>query len=224
MSQILSFPAPVGRAGPRSAPAPDPSQATLSEVWASSPADAGVAGFVLAAIRRDGPVLWVQDRLSTREAGAPFAASLRRPVIHVRPRRLADGLQALEAGLGCPALSAVIGEVWGDAPRLDFTATKRLALRAERGGVPCWIVRRAAAPGLSAARTRWRIGSLPSAPDRWDDRAPGAPRWRAELFRSADGRVGSWIAVHDRATDRLRLVPEAGDGPLDEAAPGAVAG
>ena len=216
MSQIISFPALARRTGPPApvARAPDPAKAILSEVWAAAPSDAGVAGFVLAALSRPGPVLWVQDRLCALEAGTPYARSLRRPVVHVRPRRLADALQAMETGLGCPALAGVIGEVWGDALRVDFTATKRLALRAEAAGVPCWLIRRAAAPALSAARARWRVASLPSAPDPWDDRAPGAPRWRAELFRWRHGRPGTWVATYDGTSDRLRLVPAAGDGPV----------
>lgn len=228
MPQIFPFPnRPSGRAAPDASDAsalPDPSKSTLSEAWAAS-ADAGVTRFALAALARPGPVLWVQDRLSAREGGIPYARSLGRPLIHVQAGRVADALQAMEAGLHCPALAGVIGDFWGAAPKLDFTATKRLAMRAERAGVPCWLVRRGAEPGLSAARTRWRVASLPSAPDPWDDRAPGVPRWRAELFRARDGRSGVWIGTEvagdDSETDgsphRLRLVPEACDGPVARA-------
>ena len=221
MSKILSFPVPSGRGGPLRPP--DPSRPTLSEAWATSSHDAGVAGFVLAVLERPGPILWVQDRLSLREIGTPYARSLSRPIIHVRACRVADALQAMEAGLHCGTLSGVIGDVWGEALRVDFTATKRLAMRAERAGVPCWLVRRGGAPGLSAARTRWRIASLPSAPDPWDAGAPGPARWRAELFRARDGRTGTWIATDDGARSngglegaphRLRLVPDHGDGPV----------
>ena len=216
MSQILSFPDPSGRGG--LALPPDPSRPTLSEAWSDSAGPAASA-FVLSALARPGPVLWVQDRVSGLEAGRPYAVGLRREVLLVRAGRMADALMALEMGLGCPALAAVVGEVWGEAPRLDFTATQRLALRAERAGVPCWLIRRAAAPGLSAARERWRVDPLPSAPDPWDARAPGAPRWRAELFRSRTARPGAWQAdlsgpADDRAADRLRLAPLAGDGSL----------
>ena len=46
----------------------------------------------------------------------------------------ADALWAMEQALGCADLAAVVGEVWGDPAALDFTATKRLALRAEASG------------------------------------------------------------------------------------------
>lgn len=227
MTQVLSFPDIPGQGGPVRPPdapassgaAPDPSRATLSEVWGGV-RDAGALGFALAALVRPGPVLWVQDRLSRVEMGHPQAGVLRRiyghDVIHVQANRVHDALMAMEMGLGCPALSAVLGEVWGAAPRLDFTATKRLALRAEAAGVPCWLIRRGAEPALSAARERWRVTPMPADPDPWDARAPGAPRWRAELFRSRAGRPGTWVARHepDRKTQahRLRLAPLAGDG------------
>ena len=68
----------------------------------------------------------------------------------------------MEEGLRCAALSAVIGELWGDPRALDFTATRRLAVAAERSGVPCWLVRLGGTANLSGARMRWRIASAPS--------------------------------------------------------------
>lgn len=78
-------------------------------------------------------------------------------MIRVDVSRPADVLWATEEGLRCKALSCVIGEIWGDSPALTFTATKRLAMCAEAHKVPCWLIRHAASPDLSAARDRWRI-------------------------------------------------------------------
>lgn len=173
---------------------------TLAEVFAVTAADGGPTGFVLAqltAVR--GPVLWVQDRLSRREAGRPCLAGLPPglDVLYLSVSRAVDVLWALEQGLGAEGLGGALAEIWGDPPALDFTATKRLALRAEVRGLPCWLVRRAAAPDLSAARERWRVGSLPSlsAPD--DMRAPGQALWAAELFRSRRRQPGTWVARHE---------------------------
>jgi len=201
----------------------------LAEVFAETVADGAATGFVLAQPRpaarsrswsRDGakdrprgPMLfWVQDRLSRREAGRPYAtgiaALLGAPVemLCLEVSRPADVLWAMEQALGCAALSAVVGEVWGDPAALDFTATKRLALRAEREGVQAWLIRRAATPALSAARERWRVGSVASVPRPEDRRAPGAPLWRAVLFRSRTRAPGDWMAgpdgvAHDLARD-----------------------
>ncbi|KIT17243.1 hypothetical protein [Jannaschia aquimarina] len=228
MTQILSFPDVSGQGGcvlppdppermRSEVPSESVSSATLLEAW-TGPRDAAGPAFALAALRGPGPVLWVQDRLSAREAGRPQARTLRRlygrDVILVRPARVPDLLMAMEMALSCPALSGVLGEVWGDPPRLDFTATKRLALRAEQSGVPCWLIRRGADPALSAARARWRVTSLPSAPPDWDTQSPGAPRWRAELFRSRADRPGLWVAGHDGPQDRLRFAAVAGDGAM----------
>lgn len=175
-------------------------QATLAEVFADSPADGAITGFTLAHLgQSDKPLLWIQDRLSRREAGRPCLAGLPVPleIIHVDVSKPVDVLWAMEEGLRCTALCAVIGEVWGDPPALDFTATKRLALRSEAHNVPAWLMRRAATPNLSAARMRWRVTSLPSQAKPYDSRAPGAPLWQACLFRARWRTPGQWVASHD---------------------------
>ena len=178
--------------------------ATLSEVFCPIATDGAAIGFVLAVLdmhkhAREKPLLWVQDRLSRRETGRPYLAGMTRPmqVIAVDVSRPIDVLWAMEEGLRCPALAGVIGEVWGDPPALDFTATKRLAMRAETHGVPAFLIRRAAHPNLSAARLRWNISSLPSRAYPHDQRAPGAPMWRADLFRARWQTPGDWVAHHD---------------------------
>ncbi|WP_056034738.1 ImuA family protein [Loktanella sp. 3ANDIMAR09] len=176
---------------------------TLSECFATSTLDAAVIGFVcaqLAALAGDPrPVLWVQDRISRREAGRPYLAGLPRglKLLHVMANRPVDVLWAMEEALYSSGVCAVLGEVWGDPPALDFTATKRLALRAEARAVPALLVRRAATPNLSAARQRWRIAALPALPEPYDNRAPGAPLWQAELFRARGRAPGSWVARQD---------------------------
>jgi len=183
--------------------------ATLSEVFADRSVDAAAVAFALGHLPVSAkPVLWVQDRLSRRETGRPCLAGLPAglEIIHVDVSRAADVLWAMEQSLGCPSLAGVVGEVWGDPPVLDFTATKRLALRAEAHRVPAWLIRRSATAALSAARDRWRVRSLPSLPAPYDTRAPGEPLWRAELFRSRWRTPGDWVARHDGT----RLVMEHG--------------
>ncbi len=167
--------------------------------------------------RGEAPVLWVQDRMSQKEAGRPYLPGLgRRTVICVEVSRPVDVLWALEEGLRCTALGLVVGEVWGDPGALDFTATKRLAMRSEHYKVPCWLVRRSASPDLSAARNRWRVVSLPSLTHPEDPKAPGDPRWKVELFRSRDQRPGTWVARYDRAADRIDLSAPFRDGAVAE--------
>ncbi|MEL6678713.1 MAG: hypothetical protein AAFQ51_08405 [Pseudomonadota bacterium] len=179
-----------------------------------------MVGFVLAMLGRgDKPLLWVQDRLSQREAGRPYLPGLAHapPILRVDLSQPVDVLWAMEEGLRCGGLAGVVGEIWADPPALSFTATKRLALRAEAAGLPCWLLRRSAAPNLSAARNRWRVGALPSDPNPHDARAPGPPRWDVELFRSRHMRPGRWIASYDAGRDRLEMVPQGG--PAEAPAP-----
>ena len=195
--------------------APDEAAHTLSEVFSDTVTDAASIGFLLARLGHGpAPLLWVQDRLSRKESGRPYLAGFRvnRPVILVDLSRAVDVLWAMEDGLRCKALGAVIGEVWGDPPALSFTATKRLALRSEASNVPCWLIRRAASADLSAARDRWRVGSVPAAPHAYDAQAPGVPRWSLDLFRSRRSKPGQWVASYDRAADRLDLTAPVRDG------------
>jgi protein ImuA len=192
-------------------------QQTLVEVFATRPGDAGAVGFVLAHLRaRTGPVLWVQDRMSQGEMGAPYLPGLRLPVLRVALSRPADVLTALEEGLRTTGLAAVVGEVWGDPAVLDFTATKRLAMRAETTQTPCWLIRWGAQANLSAARMRWRVSSLPSSANADDALSPGDARWQAELFRTRTGKPGTWAVQHDRAADRISFSATVPDGTLVE--------
>lgn len=182
-----------------------PRPALSCDLFPATPADAGWAGFVAAHLA--GPVLWVQDRLSTRETGRPSILTTPQAALLLQLSHPRDVLMAAEEALACRALSGVVAEVWGDPAALDFTATKRLALRAERSGRALWLIRHAGRPDLSAARDRWRIASLPSAPHPDDPKAPGAPRWRVELFRSRDKHPGVWEVARDARSGRLDFAP-----------------
>lgn len=197
---VVSLPLPTTEH--RGSPAPAPAR-TLSEAFAVEPADGGVAAFVSRQLPDDRPVLWVQDRLSLKETGAPYLPGIGLPLLRAALSRPDEVLAAMEEGLRSSGLAGVVGEIWGAPRALDFTATRRLALRAEARGVACWLIRRAAVPDSSAARNRWRVVSLPSLPHPDDPMAPGDPRWRAELFRSRLAPPGLWVVRHDRATDRL---------------------
>ncbi|MCP1200298.1 ImuA family protein [Notoacmeibacter sp. MSK16QG-6] len=200
------------------APVPLPDgRARLAEAFSAQPCDGASTGFVLAHLRSASqPFLWITDRLTLIETGEPYTLST--PFIRARLAKPADVLIAAEEGLRCGALSAVVAELWGNPKPLDFTASKRLAMRAETAGIPCWLIRHDATPDLSAARERWRLQSLPSLPLPDDAKAPGGPLWHAELFRSRERRPGHWVASYDHAAHRLDLVPALSDGALDKTA------
>ena len=183
-------------------------QPTLAEIFPHPAVDAGAVGFALAHLTGKGPILWLQDRQSRQDSGRPCLAGMGAGILagigdhldllYLELNRAADVLWAMEEGLRCPSLGGVVAEVWGNPAALDFTATKRLALRSEAHAVPAWLIRRAATADLSAARERWRVASLPSATVPDDMRAPGAALWRAELFRARWRTPGQWVARYDK--------------------------
>ncbi len=120
----------------------------------------------------------------------------------------------MEEGLRCSGLSAVIGELWGDPAALDFTATRRLAVAAERSACRAGWCGSAATANLSGARMRWRIASVPSIANPFDPRASGAPAWDAELFRARGHPPGRWSIAHEAGAFHLVAAP--GGGALGE--------
>lgn len=164
------------------------------------------------------PWLWVQDREALRRTGRPYRPGLprvlRHRLIHVAATSAQDALFALEEGLRCRDLAFVIGELAGNPKALDFTASRRLSLAAERHGVPLWLVRLDAARDLSSARMRWQVGPAPSPPPRWNAQAPGIASWRAELFRARNHPPGNWTLRddgHSLTAARPGPAPDHGD-------------
>ena len=142
-------------------------------------------------------VLWVQTREAARLTGLPYRPGLphdlRHRVIHVLAEKAEDALFALEEGVRCREIAFVMGEIGGNPRALDFTASRRLTLAAQRHGVPLYLVRIDAARDLSSARMRWEVAAAPSPVPRWNAQAPGRPSWRAELFRARTHAPGEWI-------------------------------
>jgi len=142
------------------------------------------------------PWLWVQDKAALHLSGRPYRpglpAHLRHRLIHVSAATPEDTLFALEEGLRCRDLAFVIGEIAGNPRALDFTASRRLSLAAEKHGTALWLVRLDARADLGAARMRWRAAAAPSPPPRWNPQAPGMASWSAELFRAHTFQPGHW--------------------------------
>ncbi len=164
-------------------------------------------------------ILWVQDRAAIQRTGRPYRhglpTDLQDRLIHVAANSPEDALFALEEGLRCRDFAFVMGEIAGNPRALDFTASRRLSLVAEKHGVPLWLVRLEAEPDLSSARMRWRVEASPSSPPQWDEKAPGRPVWHAELFRARAHIPGEWKISHadGRLSARRSTVPPAANAP-----------
>ena len=215
---------PLGERAPRWRPGR--AGARHSEVFAGGREGAGAAAALALALdeagarlEHSGHVLWVQDAAAVRLNGRPYRPGLpeplRRRLIHVAAKSPEDLLFALEEGMRCRDFAFVLGELAGNPRALDFTASRRLSLAAEKHGVPLLLVRLDAARDLCSARMRWQVRAAPSPAPPWNAFAPGAPAWHAELFRARGHAPGEWILRHDRlvlAADRLTsTAPDHGD-------------
>lgn len=186
----------------------------LTGITVDGPASwpAGI-GFGLAlASQCPGAVLWCQSGHMAREYGRLYGPGLAAlgldpaRLILARTRKDADALWAMEEGLRSAGISAVVGEVAG----AGFTASRRLALACAEGGT-AGLLLHLPDGAATAARARWRVAPAPAAPDPWDGRAPGRPRWHVELVRGDDARTGQWTMEWDGETHRFHLAAALAD-------------
>lgn len=156
--------------------------------------------------------LWVQDRAALRLSGRPYLHGLppllRHRLVHVAASSPEDALFALEEGVRCRDLAFVLGEIAGNPRALDFTASRRLSLAAQKYGVPLWVVRLDAVRDLGSARLRWQACAAQSLPPRWNPHAPGHSAWDAELFRAHTYQPGRWMIRDDGRTLAAERAPQ----------------
>ena len=187
-----------------------------AEADAQHGAAAQFAAGILARI--EGPVLWVVEQADLFAPGLAAAGLHPDRVVYAEAGR--DALLVMEEGLRHRGLAGVAAEVSG---RITLSASRRLQLAAEATGVTALLLRRPrpgtgsqALAGALAAVTRWRIGTLPSAPpiaDAPDVPGLGRARWRLDLLRCRGGQIGSWMVEACDAAGRLDLVAPLADRP-----------
>ena len=155
---------------------------------------AAASGFALmlaARASRDKPILWVREDKGERHHGRLYAPGM--VELGIDPGRIIqmsapDTLSALRVGadiLGCMGVGAAVIEPWGEAKKLDLTASRRLVLAAEKSGVAAFILRDMAVSFASAAATRWLVSPASSVP--LPGNAPGQVSLAIELVRHRGG-------------------------------------
>jgi len=201
---------------PRFPGLPGLDRARLHEVHALGVDRAAALAFALAgaAPGERGPLFLVRPRAGGRARAGLHGEGLAR--LGLDPARLTvvevqgePGL--LRAGLDaarCPALAGVVIESEGRLAAYDLTASRRLALAAERSGSRVVMVRIDAAARPSAAFTRWTIASAPSVP--LPGAAPGSPVLLARLERRRGWAGGQtrWLLEWDSTDGFFRPLPE----------------
>lgn len=145
----------------------------------------GFGAMLATMLAREAPCFFV--RPLRRGAGALYPLGL--AGLGIDPARCfsvhaPDLLAALKATADIArsgAAGAVLVEVEGNPKLLDLTASRRLALAAEKAGTAVLLLRHGGRETVSAAYSRWRVASAPSTPLLAE--APGGPAFDITLLR-----------------------------------------
>lgn len=187
----------------------------LHEIAAATahPGDDASATLFLAGIaaRAWGPVLWVVRRRDLFAPGLYQAGLAPHRLIYAEAADDAELLALMEEGLRHRCLGAVIGE----AKRAATASTRRLQLAAEGGRTIALLMKRHARAEAdpfavpSAAVTRWRVASAPSAP--LPTAGIGRARWDLSCVRQRGGESFDLLVDACDETGRLALPAALGD-------------
>lgn len=178
----------------------------VHEIYAADPDDvAGAAGYITllagGLATADRALVWLRTSRAARAGGIIQAGGLVE-LYGTMPRDClfvlaGDNKALLRASLDaarCANPGVVVIEGQGRMPELDLTASRRLALAAEKSGTTLLLLRTGADPVPSAAQTRWSVASAPSRA--FAANAPGTPTFDITLLRQRSGT--SWRLEWDR--------------------------
>ncbi|WP_373085919.1 ImuA family protein [Sneathiella sp.] len=199
-------------------------------VPASYPDFAAAFGFMACLLHKlrdteTAPVIWCGfgDRTDFPHTPYPHGLAALGPApdnfLHVEVKREKDMLWVIEEGLSSPT-GPLIGAIYTSSEKLyDFTASRRLSVRAARYGGTLLLLRHymashPMASGSTAAVTRWVISSRPSSPVQHNNAkvpAVGPPRWHVTLARCKQGHPGNWQMEWDHETLSFNLVTPLAD-------------
>ena len=147
-----------------------------------------IAGVLATLMRSSGVSLWIS---SSRTLFPPALKSFGidpGKIIFIDLEKEKDILWAMEEGLKCDGLAAVVAEI----QEISFTVSRRLQLAVEQSRVTGFILRRNPRNlNTTACISRWKIIPLPS---ELADDLPGVgfPRWNVELLKIRNGKPGAW--------------------------------
>jgi protein ImuA len=176
----------------------------ISEGPESAAATAGfISGLLGSLMKNGGAAIWISS------SGTVFPPALKtfgidpERIVFIDLHRERDVLWAMEEGLKCGGLAAVVGEM----PELSFTASRRFQLAVEQSRVTGFILRSNPCNlDSNASVSRWKIKPLPTISL---DELPGLgfPRWHVELLKIRNGKPGSWQI--EWAAERFHQITEA---------------
>jgi protein ImuA len=166
---------------------------TIHEFISSYPSDAAstngfISGLLSSLMCKDGFCLWISNRRTIFPPGMKAFGIEPHRIIFIDLKKEKDVLWAMELGLKCSTLSAVVGEL----QEISFTESQRLQLAVEQSKVT-GLIHRHSPKSLHAlaCTTRWKITSLASS---LPDGMPGVgfPTWKVSLLKVRNGKPGEW--------------------------------
>ncbi len=174
--------------------------------------------FLSAILRKNkGSIIWCQlrdpDRLHLHAPGlAAFGIDPLR-ITKVTLSTEKDLLWAMEEAVTSNAVTAVVGILWSEK-LYDFTASKRLRLRASEAGIPALLVRSHRANGTTAVDMRFSVASHASQALSTKERPfarLGNPEWQLNLTKSRGIKPRSDHVRWHHETLRLGMAAELGN-------------
>ncbi len=176
------------------------------------PAAFGFAAALLGRMPSASPMLFVISPRGLAAYGHPHGHGL--DELGLDPARLilveteneVQALWALEEALRSAVPAAVAGAI---GQELDLKTSRRLHLAAGNSGLPLLLLSAARGMGSSAAATRWRVGAAKAARDRFG--LPAHWRWRLQLERCRNGRLGEWLVEWNHVAYRFSLAAPMAD-------------
>jgi len=171
----------------------------LQEIFTDGHRNSGAAlGFALAQARGlltagRQVVVYLQLLSEAQEMGVPYGPGLASfgfdpdALVLIRPFNMVELLWAAEEALACQAVAAVVADIAGQPKILNFTASRRLALRTAAAGVSLMLLRYGDWREATASQLRWHLKPMRSGETPFDAKAPGATRWLARLEK---GNIG----------------------------------
>lgn len=160
---------------------------------------ASTNGFIAALLgrlmRKNDYCLWISNQRTLFPPGLKSFGVDPDRFIFIDIKREKEVLWAVEQGLKCGGLAAVVAEL----KEISFAQSQRLQLAVEKSRVTGFLHRcQPLREHALACATRWKVKPVPSEPEAG---LPGLgfPRWKVELLKARNGRSGVWQLEWKRA-------------------------
>lgn len=147
-----------------------------------------ISGVLSHLMQKGGVCLWVGTKRTIFPPSLVTFGVVPERIIFIDVAKPKEVLWAIEEGLKCEAIMAVIGEL----QELSFTESRRLQLAVEESRVTGFIHRnKPRSENTVACVTRWKISSVRSNTELGMP-GMGSPMWNVQLVKVRNGKPGTW--------------------------------